>query len=106
MHVHLQGLRKVSSLRLVFLLSSDDPGPWDPRDPVAAEPSPCRSTIQDLAEPEPLEPEAAFASNGNASCDVPNNLFNSCNLSCLGGHCLGKRLDAIFNSGRVLQEKR
>ena len=32
------GLEKVSSLRLVFLLPSDDPGPWDKRDPVAVEP--------------------------------------------------------------------
>ena len=49
------GLEKVSSLRLVFLLSSDDPGPWDPRDPVAVEQSLCPSTFQDLPEPEPLE---------------------------------------------------
>ena len=34
-------------MRLVFLLSSDDPGPWDPRDPVAVEPSLCPSIFQD-----------------------------------------------------------
>ena len=57
------GLEKVSSLRLVFLLSSDDPGPWDPRDPAAVEPSPCPNTFQDLAEPEPVETDVAFVSN-------------------------------------------
>ena len=56
-------LDKVSSLRLVFLSSSDDPGPWDPRDPVAVEPPLCRSMFQDLAEPEPLETDVAFVSN-------------------------------------------
>ena len=54
------GLEKVSSLRLVLLLSSDDPGPWDPRGPVAVEPSPCPSTFQELAEPEPPEADVAF----------------------------------------------
>ena len=53
------GLEKVSSLRVVFLLSSDDPGPWDP---VAVEPSVCPSKFQDLAEPEPLGAEAALVS--------------------------------------------
>ena len=53
------GLEKVSSLRLVFLLSSDDPVPWDPRDIVAVEPSLYPSTFQDLAESGPPEPEAA-----------------------------------------------
>ena len=43
----------------MFLLSSDDPGPWDSRDPVAVEPSQCPSMFQDLAESGPLEPEAA-----------------------------------------------
>ena len=42
-------LAEVSSLRLVFLLSSDDPGRWDPRDPVAVEPLLCPSIFQDLA---------------------------------------------------------
>ena len=56
------GLEKVSSLRLVFLLSSDDPGPWDPEDPVTVEPSLCPSGFQELAEPEPLEAEATFVS--------------------------------------------
>ena len=44
--------------------------------------------------------------SGNASQEAHNNMFNTCNLSRLGGHCLRKRLDAIFNSGRVLQEER
>ena len=57
------GLEKVSSLRLVFLLSSDDPGPWDPRDPVAVEPLLCPSMSHDLAESEPLETDVAFVSN-------------------------------------------
>ena len=50
------GLEKVSSVRLVFLFSSEDPGP---RHLAAMEPSACPSKFQDLAEPEPLEPEAA-----------------------------------------------
>ena len=53
------GLESISSLRLVFLMSSDDPGPWDPRDPVAVEPSLCPSKFQDLVVSGPLEPEAA-----------------------------------------------
>ena len=35
---------------------------WDPVDPVAVEPSLCPSMFQDLAEPEPLDLEVAFAS--------------------------------------------
>ena len=57
------GLEKVSSRRLVFLLSSEDPGPWESRDPMAVEPSLCPRKFQELAEPEPLEAEAAPASN-------------------------------------------
>ena len=52
----------ISSLRHVFLLSSEDPGPWEPRDLVAVEPSLCPSEFQEHAEPEPLEAEAAFVS--------------------------------------------
>ena len=62
-HSRPLGWRKVSSLRLVFLLSSEDPGPWDPRDPVAVEPSQCPSKFQELAEPEPLEAEAEIVSS-------------------------------------------
>ena len=40
----------------MFLLSSDDPGQWDH---VAVEPSVCPRKVQDLAEPETLEAEAA-----------------------------------------------
>ena len=46
------GFEKVSSLRLVFLFSSDDPGPWDT---VAVEPSTSSGEGQDLAELEMLE---------------------------------------------------
>ena len=56
------GVEKVSSLRTVFLLSSDDPGPWDPRDPAAVEPLLCPSMFHDLAESEPLETVVAFVS--------------------------------------------
>ena len=57
------GLENVSSLRLAFLLSSEDPGPWDPRDPVAVEPSLCPSKFHDLAESDPLETDVAFVSS-------------------------------------------
>ena len=53
------GLEKVSSPRLVFLLSSDDPGPWDP---AAVEPSTCSSEGQDLSEPDTFDAEAAHVS--------------------------------------------
>ena len=56
------GLVGVLSSRLMFPLSSDDQGPWDPRDPVAVEPLLCPCMFQDLVESGPLEPEAAFAS--------------------------------------------
>ena len=52
-------LEKVSSLRLVFLLSPDDPGPWDP---VAEEPSTSPGKSQDLAGPETLEADATSVS--------------------------------------------
>ena len=54
------GLEEVSSLRLAFLLSSEDR--WYPREPVTVEPSPCPSKFQELAEPEPLETDIAFVS--------------------------------------------
>ena len=52
-------LGNVSSLRLVFLPSSHDPGSWDP---AAVEPSTCPSKGQDLAELETHEAEAAYVS--------------------------------------------
>ena len=79
-------------------------GPERPR--VAVEPSPCPSTFQDLAEPGPLEPEAAPVSKVATRAKRLPTICKTCNLSRLGGHCLGKRLEAIFNSGRVLQEER
>ena len=57
------GLEEGSSLRLVFLLSSDDPGPWEPRDPVAVEPVLCPSMFQDFAEPDSLDTVVAFVSH-------------------------------------------
>ena len=53
------GVEKVSSLRFVFLLSSDDPGPWDPRNPSAVEPLLRPSMFHNLAESEPLETDVA-----------------------------------------------
>ena len=74
---------------------------------MAVEPLLCPSMFQDLAESGLLEPEAAFVSTkSNASDKVPNNLFNTCNLSRLRGHCQSKRLDAIFNPSRVLYAER
>ena len=48
-----------SSLRLVFLLSLGDPGPWDP---AAVEPSTCSSEGQDRAEPDTSDAESADVS--------------------------------------------
>ena len=65
---------KVWIVRLVFLLSSEDFGPWVPRDPVAVEPSLCPSNFQELAEPEPLDDShsrhwrSADAWRGNGVC--------------------------------------
>ena len=101
------GLEKVSSLRLVFLLSADDPGPWDPRDPVAVEPLLCPSMFQDLAESGATGARGCTCfQRGDASHKTPNNLFNICNLSRLGGHCPSKRQDAIFDPSRILYEER
>ena len=61
--VYLRGLRTYQAFVLYYLLSSDDPGPRDPRDPVAVEPSLCPSVFHDLAEPDPLETDDAFVSN-------------------------------------------
>ena len=58
-HFHHLGLCLCQVLRPVFLLSSDDPGPWDP---VVGEPSTCPGKGQDLAEPETLEAEATSVS--------------------------------------------
>ena len=73
---------------------------------MAVEPSDCPSEFQDLAEPEPLEAEAAFVSNVATRGGRLLTIFHTCNLSHEGGYCLGKRLDAIVDPGRVLQEKR
>ena len=101
------GLVKVSSLRLVFLLSSDDPGPWDPRDPVAVEPLLCPSTFPDHAESGPLEPEAAFVSKEvTRATRLPTIFSIFVNICRLGSHYLSKRLDVIFDPSRVLDEER
>ena len=97
------GLVKVSSLRLVFLLSSDDPGPWDPTYPVAVEPLLCPSTFEDLAESGLLEPEGALVSKEQGAQQFVQYFVI---FSRLGGHCVRKRLDAIFDPGRVLYEER
>ena len=34
--------------------------------------------------------------SGNASQEPPKNMFNICNRSRLGGHCLRNRLEATF----------
>ena len=96
------GLVHVSSLRLVFLLSSDDPGPWDP---VAVKPSLRPSTFQDLVESGHSDPEGCVCSQrGDASHKTPNNLLDT-SISRLGSQCLSKRLDAIFDSSHVLYGK-
>ena len=101
------GLEKVSSLHLVSLLPSDDPEPWDARDLVVVEASLCLRKFQDLAKSGRLEPEASICFlTSDASHKAPNHLFNICNLSRLGGHCLSKRLDEILDPGRVLREER
>ena len=65
------GLEKVLSLCFVFLMSSDDPGPWDPRDPVAVEPLFCPKIFQDLVESGPLEREATVCSKEVTSHKTP-----------------------------------
>ena len=55
-------LECVSNFRRVFLLSSDDPGPWDP---VSVEPSFWPRTLQDLEEPETFDAEAAHVSTSH-----------------------------------------
>ena len=88
-------------------MSSDDPGPWDPRDPVAVEPVFCPRIFQNLVESELLEPEAAVCSKEvTRATRLPNNLFNIYNLGRLGSHRLSKRLDAIFDPSRILYEER
>ena len=74
--------------------------------PVAVEPSDCPSMFQDLAEPETLEAEAAPVSKAapRAARLLTIYLLNTYKLSRNGCHCLGKRLDAAFDSGNALQE--
>ena len=52
-------LEKISSVRLVFLLLSDDPKTWDL---AAVEPSTCSTEDQDRAEPDTFDAEAAYVS--------------------------------------------
>ena len=100
------GLGKVSSLRLVFLLSSDDPGPWDPRDPVAVEPSLCPKKLQDLAESGLLEPEAAPASRAPTRAATPS---TDCSMFvifvCDRCHWLCKRQDTVCKSAETLYKQ-
>ena len=61
---------------------------------------------QDLAESKLLKQRLHFLPKRQREHKAPNNLFNICNLSRLGGHCLSKRLDIIFDPSRVLYEDR
>ena len=70
------GFGEKSSLRPVFLLSLDDPGPWDP---AAVEPSTCSSEGQDLAEPEIFDADAAYVSTFAQTCsEGAEVLFDLC----------------------------
>ena len=91
------GLENVSSLRLVFLLSPDDPGPWDPRDPVAVDPLLSKHVPRSCRVRTTGPRSCICFQRTDASHKTPNNLGNICNLSRLGGHCLSKRLDSIFD---------
>ena len=73
-HVRLQGLSKVSSLRLVFLLSSDDPGPWDPRDPVAVDPLLVKDVPTSCRVKAPGHRSCICFQRSDASHKTPNNL--------------------------------
>ena len=72
---------------------------------MAVEPKLYPKTFQDLAEPDPLETDVAFVSNVvTRGCKAANHLFNIRDLGIIRGHCLGKRLDAIFELGYALYE--
>ena len=81
-------------------------GHGTPRDPVAVEPSLCPSIFQDLAEPDPLEADVdTFVSNAvTRAATLLTYLFNIRHFRIIRGHCLGKRLDAIFEPGYALHE--
>ena len=41
---------------------------------------------------------------GNTGCKAANHLFDIRNFRIIRGNCMGKRLDAIFESGYALHE--
>ena len=96
-------LEKVSSLRLVFPLSSDDPWPSDPRDPVAAELLLCPRMFQDISESEPLETDVAFVSIFAHACSVRADIFcksADVQFQCCKRRHLGREgIDGLLNTG-------
>ena len=36
--------------------------------------------------------------HGDAGCEAADIVFNNCDFCIMSGHCLGKRLDEIFES--------
>ena len=93
-------LEKVSSLSLVFLLSSDDPGPWDPRDTVAVEPSLCpipRACRTGTAR----GGSCAFFNLAYACREGDDVLFHFCEC----GHLGRKGTNDLFNDGNPGCEK-
>ena len=67
----------------------------------------CPSVFQDLVESGLLEAEATFVSKEvTRATRFPTTCSNLGDLGSLGGHCLSKRLDAIFDPSRVLHEER
>ena len=42
--------------------------------------------------------------HGDAGCEAADNVFNICDFCITRGHCLGKRLDEIFESGYTLHD--
>ena len=96
-------LEKVSSQRLVLLLSSDDPGPWDPRDPTAVEPSLYPSMFHDLAEVEPLETNVAFVPILHMrvvrELSFSVRVLGFCSISVHKRHLGREGIGGLFNTG-------
>ena len=60
-----------------------------------------------FAETEPLETDVAFVSKAvTQAAKAANDLLNFCDFCIIRSYCLGKRLDAIFESGYTLLEWR
>ena len=99
-------LEELSSHRLVFLLSSDDPGPWDPRPSGRGAitmseyiPRSCRARSTG-------DGRCIRFQHGNTGCKAANHLFDFVFFfaSCVATVCERKRLDAIIESGCALHE--